>query len=161
MKKLKIYLDTSTISHLEAFDVPEKMSDTHKLWDLLKAGIHNIFISPTVITELMDCPEVKRIKLFEHLKDLEYTILDETEEVRILAQAYLDSSILRPRCVADSKHIAHAVVENCDVIVSWNFKDLVNVKTINGVRSVNAVNNYKAIDIVSPPSVSVEEVPNE
>jgi hypothetical protein len=28
MKKLKIYLDTSVISHLQADDVPEKMAKT-------------------------------------------------------------------------------------------------------------------------------------
>jgi len=32
MKKLKIYLDTSVISHLLADDVPEKMDITKKLW---------------------------------------------------------------------------------------------------------------------------------
>jgi hypothetical protein len=32
MKKLKIYLDTSVISHLQADDVPEKMAITHKFW---------------------------------------------------------------------------------------------------------------------------------
>lgn len=33
MEKLKIYLDTSVISHLMQEDVPEKMADTLKLWD--------------------------------------------------------------------------------------------------------------------------------
>lgn len=32
MKKLKIYLDTSVISHLQADDVPEKMTITNDLW---------------------------------------------------------------------------------------------------------------------------------
>lgn len=36
MKKLKIYLDTSTISHLDAQDTPEKMSDTLRLWNRIK-----------------------------------------------------------------------------------------------------------------------------
>jgi hypothetical protein len=30
MKKTKIYLDTSVISHLDAPDTPEKMGDTHR-----------------------------------------------------------------------------------------------------------------------------------
>ena len=32
MEKLKVYLDTSVISHLMQEDVPEKMADTLKLW---------------------------------------------------------------------------------------------------------------------------------
>jgi hypothetical protein len=31
MKKLKIYLDTSVISHLDAPDVPDKEADTKRL----------------------------------------------------------------------------------------------------------------------------------
>ena len=30
MKKLKIYLDTSVIRHMDAHDTPEKMYDTHR-----------------------------------------------------------------------------------------------------------------------------------
>ena len=32
MRKLKIYLDTSIISHLFADDTPEKMEDTNRFW---------------------------------------------------------------------------------------------------------------------------------
>ena len=34
-RKLKVYLDTSVISHLIQEDVPEKMADTRKLWEML------------------------------------------------------------------------------------------------------------------------------
>ena len=36
MRKLKVYLDTSVISHLAQEDVPEKMTDTLKLWECLR-----------------------------------------------------------------------------------------------------------------------------
>jgi len=36
LKKLKLYLDTSVISHLDAPDTPEKMADTLALWEDLK-----------------------------------------------------------------------------------------------------------------------------
>ena len=42
MKKLKIYLDTSVISHLQADDVPEKMAITLKLWNDVKAGEYDM-----------------------------------------------------------------------------------------------------------------------
>jgi hypothetical protein len=52
---------------------------------------------------------------------------------------------------------AFAVVYNCDIIISWNFKHLVNYKTINKVKIVNAINHYKEISIM-PPSMLLEEV---
>jgi hypothetical protein len=33
LRKLKLYLDTSTISHLFADDTPDKMADTNNLWE--------------------------------------------------------------------------------------------------------------------------------
>jgi hypothetical protein len=39
---------------------------------------------------------------------------------------------------------------NHDVIISWNFKHLVNYNTINKVKIVNAINKYEEISIISP-----------
>ncbi|MHB8126561.1 MAG: hypothetical protein ACYDEJ_13150 [Desulfitobacteriaceae bacterium] len=36
MNKVKVYIDTSVISHLEAEDTPEKLDDTHDFWQELK-----------------------------------------------------------------------------------------------------------------------------
>lgn len=45
-----------------------------------------------------------------------------------------------------------------DVIVSWNFKHMVRMKTILGVRAVNAEMGYfKLIEIVSPTTMLREE----
>ena len=38
MNKIKIYLDTSVISHLDAEDTPEKMQDTVDFWQELIRG---------------------------------------------------------------------------------------------------------------------------
>ena len=47
-------------------------------------------------------------------------------------------------------HIASAVIGDCDLIISWNFKHLVNYNTIKNAKSVNAICNYHGIDIISP-----------
>jgi hypothetical protein len=49
------------------------------------------------------------------------------------------------------------VIENCDFLVSWNFKHLVNVNTIKGVKIVNAVNDYREINIISPTMLISKE----
>jgi hypothetical protein len=45
VKKLKIYLDTSVISHLDTPDTPEKMADTRRLWDAIKLGVFDAVLS--------------------------------------------------------------------------------------------------------------------
>ncbi|GHU95409.1 hypothetical protein FACS189479_08950 [Spirochaetia bacterium] len=42
MKKLKKYLDTSVISYLDRQDVPEKMAETRRLWNQIKAGVYTV-----------------------------------------------------------------------------------------------------------------------
>jgi len=157
MRKLKLYLDTSTISHLFADDTPDKKRDTNLLWDDLINAKHDIFISPVVIDEIENCDEPKRSHMFERLGQIQFQILQRTDEVIRLADEYIAGGVLREKSYADCLHIAFAVVYNCDIIISWNFRHLVNYKTINKVKIVNAINHYKEISIM-PPSMLLEEV---
>ena len=60
MRKLKVYLDTSVVSHLLQEDVLEKMSDTRQLWEMFKAGKNDVYLSTVTLEEVADCPEPKR-----------------------------------------------------------------------------------------------------
>ena len=150
MRKPRIYLDTSVISHLDAPDTPDKQVDTRELWELIKAGEYDVCISPVVIGEVMECPEPKRTTLLECLGEIHYTELQKTDEVVELAGRYLKAGILRQKSFDDCQHIAYACVYNCDMLISWNFKHLVNVKTIAGVKSVNALVGYREMPIYRP-----------
>lgn len=44
-----------------------------------------------------------------------------------------------------SLHIAIAILNKCDVIISWNFKHLVNIKTVRGTRAITYIKGYKGI----------------
>jgi len=52
MKKIKLYLDTSVISHLFADDTPDKMADTVRLWCELANRKYEIYISDMVTNEV-------------------------------------------------------------------------------------------------------------
>jgi len=157
MRKLKLYLDTSTISHLFAEDTPDKMNDTHILWlDLIK-GKYDILISPVVIDEIRKCPEPRQSMMFERLSQIKFQVLKETSDIFSLADEYIKGGVLREKSRDDCLHIAYAVVYNCDAIVSWNFKHLVNFKTINKIRVVNTIHMYKEIGIISPTMLIEED----
>ena len=150
MKKLKIYLDTSVISHLDAPDTPDKQDDTCKLWEAIKAGEYDVYVSSVGVIELNNCAEPKRSLLAEQLREISYTLVKQTDEVIELAELYLNAGIFREKSYRDCQHIAYSCVYNCDMIVSWNFKHMVNVKTISKVKSVNALAGYKEMPIYSP-----------
>lgn len=96
------------------------------------------------------CSERKRNKLYDYLSDIEYTKLEINTEIVELAQKIIDMGILRPKSFDDCQHIAAAVVSACDCIISWNFKHIVNIKTIRGVRAITNLEGYKGIDIINP-----------
>lgn len=150
MRKLKIYLDTSVISYLQQEDSPERMKDTLKLWKRFESKDFEIFLSQVTLNEVEQCPEPKRSTLYDYLSRVEYTTLTITEEILELAQKIIDIGILKPKSFDDCQHIAAAVVCNCDCIISWNFKHIVNIKTIRGVRAITNLEGYKDIDIVNP-----------
>ena len=89
-------------------------------------------------------------KLYDYLSDIEYTKLEINAEIVELAQKIIDMGILRPKSFDDCQHIAAAVVNACDCIISWNFRHIVNIKTIRGVRAITNLEGYKGIDIINP-----------
>lgn len=150
MKKLKIYLDTSVISHLDQQDVPELMAQTLKFWELVKANEFEVFISEVAISEIDNCNDVKKNKLYDYLKSIEYVFVNKNSDMEALASRIIDMGILSQKCFDDCCHVALAILNNCDVIVSWNFKHLVNPKTIRGVRAITVADGYKDVLICDP-----------
>ena len=157
MKKIKLYLDTSVISHLFANDTPDKMTDTNKLWEDFISNKYEICISPSVVGEIKKCAEPKQGLMFQKLEQVKFHILTETSEVKELAAEYIKGGVLKEKSLDDCTHIAYAVVNNCDAIVSWNFKHLVNFKTINNVKIVNTIHRYKEIGIITPTMLIEED----
>ena len=53
----------------------------------------------------------------------------------------------------DLRHLAVATVGGVDAVVSWNFRDIVNIRTRRAVHAINLRLGYALIEIVSPEEV--------
>ena len=157
MKKLKIYLDTTIVSFLNAMDALEKRKVTLQFWELAKKSEFQIVLSQLTLDELLRCKEQKRNILFDYLKEIEFDVLEITTEVELLARKYLDEKIIPLKYQDDAYHLAVASVYQCDVIASWNFEHIVKYSTIIGVNGINKMLGYKEIGILSPESLIGEE----
>ena len=162
MRKKKVYLDTSVISYLRQEDSLREMQDTQEFWKILKTGKYDVYISEVVVNELSDCPEPKRTELFALLDEIRYTDIgvEDNAEIVSLANEIHKLNILPPKSENDRRHIAAAIFSECDIIVSWNFHHMVNVKTIDGVRMICVANNSKPIDIYTPAVLLERSVSN-
>ena len=150
-RKTKIYLDTSVLSYLKQEDSPERTSATLKFWEELKTRTDvEIYLSDVTLAEISDCYEPKKSFMQEKLKEIKFLLLEKDEDAERLASQIIELGILTNKSHDDCLHIAIAVLEACNYIVSWNFKHLVNVKTINGVRAITNLKGFSPIDIITP-----------
>jgi hypothetical protein len=100
---------------------------------------------PEVRSRLATVPE-------EHLE-----LLQLDAEARELAEGYIAAAVLTPRMRADAQHTAIATVGRVDVLVSWNFKHIVNLQRIQGYNSVNLRKGYPMIEIRTPREMLSDE----
>ena len=161
MRKLRVYLDTSVISYLDQRDAPEKMQETRQLWDMFRQGTYEAYLSDTTMQEINKCNPEKRATLTGFLAQIPYTLIVSNDEIHRLANKFLEMGILRPKSYDDCLHIAAAIVSDCDMITSWNFKYIVNAKTMRGVRVITTLERYGDVSIYAPPSLLDYEEDND
>jgi len=154
---LKIYLDTSVISHLQADDVPEKMSNTLTLWTEIQQGFYTVVISELLLDELENCSEPKKTFMFEILAMINYNDVKITDEILELANKYVEEGIFPIKYFDDALHVACASVNACNAVISWNFKHMVKLKTILSVNGINKYMGYADIEILTPEAVVGED----
>ena len=156
MRKLKVYLDTSVVSYLYQVDAPEKMQNTLDLWKLFKNKVYEVYISDIVIREISGCNEEKLKILLDYLNQIDYNIIETDEGTVELAEKFIDFGFLKRKSYDDCRHIAAAILAGCDFIISWNFKHIVNVKTVRGIKAITTYEGYKDL-MIYPPSALLEE----
>jgi hypothetical protein len=151
--KQRIYIDTSVIGGCE----DEEFSKwSIQLFEDFREGLRTAVVSDLTRRELEGAPEsVKKTLLSLPDSNLENVFL--TEEAETLAQKYIDDGVVSVRHIADAQHITIASLERVDVLVSWNFKQIVNLERIHAFNSVNLKSGYPVLEIRSPREVIHEE----
>ncbi len=144
--KARIYIDTSVIGGYfdEEFEEYSK-----KFFDKVKETNSIILLSDVALDEIADAPS--RVQDFARSissKNIERVSLD--EESRELALRYIAEKVVGETSLADCFHIAIATLNKADLLVSWNFKHIVNVNKIRGYNGVNLICGYPTLEIRNP-----------
>jgi len=126
------------------------MTDTLRLWRDLEAGRYEVVISDITLDEINDCPEPKRSFMLDELKKIPLVVIESQKKVDELSQEFIRLGILKEKSMDDCRHIATALIAQCDIIVSWNFKHIVNDKTIEGVKIISKTKGFDGIKIYCP-----------
>ena len=151
--KARIYVDASVIGGCADDEFAEH---SIRLMECFIRGDFVLVVSTLTVQELATAPDEVRRRLAsvpeEHIETLQLNA-----EARELAEVYIDEGVITARMRADAQHIAIATVARVDVLLSWNFKHIVNLYRIQGYNSVNLRRGYPTLEIRAPREVLPDE----
>jgi predicted nucleic acid-binding protein len=145
----RIYLDTSVFG---GYFETEFELWTKVLFDRISTNEVKALISRLTDIELVQAPKQVR-DLAQSLPQDSIEWLDITQEAVRLADKYIEEKVVGQTSHSDCIHIAIATLNYADVLVSWNFKHIVNHLRVRGYNAVNFKYGHKILDIRSPREV--------
>ena len=144
-----LYLDTSVFG---GYFEPEFEEWTVPLFRQLEQRKHRLLFSDIVETVLIEAPlRVRQLAVESRSRNATAIVTDQA--ALDLAARYLKEKVVGKTSFNDCRHIALATLHNADVLVSWNFKHIVNVERILGYNSVNTRLGHRILDIRSPREI--------
>ena len=149
----RIYTDTSVLGGCEDDEFREP---SRRLLEAFQRGELTLVLSELTVRELETAPAGVRIVL-GRVPSVNIETLALSSEAEELATAYILDGAIATRMRADALHIALATVARVDVLVSWNFKHIVNLKRIHAYNAVNLKRGYPVLEIRTPREVPGDE----
>jgi len=150
---MRLYLDTSIFGALFDSELPSRIEVTKKLLDSIIKEKNIGIISNIVLEEIERAPKELKDRIILEMRKVPLEIISEDEKSADLMDIYESEGFIRKSARLDLRHIAVAVINSCDAIVSWNFRDIVNLRTRRAVHSINIKLGLPLIEIVSPEEV--------
>lgn len=150
MRRIRVYADTSVFGGA----VDEEFSQSSRpFFERLGRGEFVLLVSTETLRELSSAPTMVR-EVLQRIAEEYMESVSVGTEVEALAEAYMSAGILGRASRSDAIHVAAATVAEADLIVSWNFRHIVNLDRIAKYNAVNVLNGYRPIEIRSPAEVA-------
>lgn len=146
-----IYIETSVISYFVAdlsdnITVSAHQLATKRMWNYLPS--YDVYISDTVIEEASRGNAEQAEKRMLAMSD--FTVLPIDDDVKALAKLFLLKQVIPESCPEDALHIAIAVTNNIEFIVTWNFKHINNPFVYKRIEKIIQDAGYNSLVICSP-----------
>jgi len=148
--RLRVYLDTSVFSACCDERVPDRQAGTREFWE--RFGEFEVTTSELAVEELRQADDEALRARFQGLL-ANVTVHPMTKEIRDLARCYVAAGAFSPAMFNDALHVAAAVLTRQDILLSWNFKHLVNRRRRAQVNDVNVSQGLPTIEIIAPPEI--------
>ena len=126
------------------------MAKTKEFWE--QPASYEVAISAMTSAEVASHPdEARRAQLLDLLRP--FTVLPVTAEAEALGDEYVGREVFPRAARADAVHVAVATVHGVGILVSWNFRHMVKLRTRQLLAAINPLLGYPVIQIISPLEV--------
>ena len=142
----RFYLDTSVIGGVYDTEFAEHSTI---LMEKVKLGRVKAVISEITEREIMKARKEIR-DFYKSLPSEHIEFVELTEDTYKLADNYIKEDVVGKTHRDDCIHITLATINRVDILISWNFKHIVNIYRIRGYNSVNIKLGYPTLEIRSP-----------
>jgi hypothetical protein len=157
MSMATIYVGTSVWSHAFAEDAPDRRAETLRFFRRAPAMGHTLFVSDVVLREIARAEPKLARRLHSLIEKHAPEVLDFDDEADRLAERFLGLGVVPPSKTEDAQHVAVAIINAMDILVSWNYRHLVNIRRVEAFRHASALCGYYGPPhIVTPPEVIYE-----
>ena len=147
----RFYFDTSVIGGV--FDTEFEEHSTI-LMEKVKLGQIKAVIFEVTESELLKARKEIR-DFYNSLPKDSIEFVEITKDVVLLADAYIKDKVVGKTNRNDCLHIGIATANKVDILVSWNFRHIVNIYRIRGFNSVNIKLGFPTLEIRSPKDIVV------
>ncbi len=153
-----VYLETSFIGYLVSQPsrdllVAAHQQTTHEWW-VRRRNLFECYISQIVIDEASAGNPSEAKKRMNAIND--FSVLEFTDEAESLAMIILASGKFPQQSKRDAAHLAIAVVNEIDYLLTWNCKHLANAQIIRKVSVVCNNEGYGMPVICTPEELMGE-----
>lgn len=154
-----MYLDTSIINFVNAMDAPEYMDITRDFFDNY-LNEYDVYISEIVILEIEKNSNTERKKaLLQIIEKYGLKVYAElNNEIEALANQYIKENVIPEKKFEDALHIVFSTYYEFDILLSWNFRHLANIKKQILVNAINEKQGYtRQLHLLNPMEVIYEK----
>jgi predicted nucleic acid-binding protein len=150
-KPQSIYIESSVISYLTAREnkdliIAARQKITKNWWK--RSNTSELFVSTYVIDEISQGDSSASEIRLKAIKNC--NLLPASDEITFLAREYFRKMQIPDHAIYDSLHLACAVLNGIDIIVSWNFKHIANPTIRHILRTINDKLGYETPEITTP-----------
>ena len=145
----RFYIDTSVIGGV--FDTEFEEHSTI-LMEKVRLGQIKAVISEITEIEIMKARKEIR-DFYNSLPKDNIEFVEITEDAVMIADTYITDQVVGKTSRDDCLHIGIATTNRVDILVSWNFKQIVNIYRIRGYNAVNIKLGFPTLEIRSPKDI--------